>query len=55
MIELSSEVSKEVSLKFQQWNPRKTTIGELMNKFAQFMLVYSDYFKNLTETQYKIK
>jgi len=47
MIQLSNEVLKEVGEKYRTWDNRTTLIGDMMNKFSQFMLVYTDYFKQL--------
>jgi hypothetical protein len=39
----------------ESWNSRTTKVGEYMAVYAQFLLVYSDYFKNLNETQRRMK
>lgn len=54
MIQLSAQLKEELEAKFNKWDRRKTEIGKTMTKFSKFMLVYSDYFKNLASTQAKI-
>jgi len=55
MIQLSAQLKEELEAKFNKWDRRTTEIGKTMTKFSKFMLVYSDYFKNLASTQAKIK
>ena len=55
MIQLSAEMSKELEILLKGWNRHTTMIGAIMKKYSKFMLVYSDYFKNLSHTQNVIK
>lgn len=38
-----------------KWNRRETLIAPNMIKYSQFMLVYSDFFKNYQTTEKKLK
>lgn len=55
MIGLSAELRKELDQKLASWNRHTTLIGHTMKKYAKFLLVYSDYFKNLSSTQLRLK
>ena len=51
MVQLSTEMKHELGDIFKVWDRHKTMIGATMKKYSKFMLVYSDYFKNLNQTQ----
>ena len=36
---------------FGKWNRHETLLGGIMKKYSKFLLVYSEYFKNLNNTQ----
>ena len=40
---------------FKGWDRHKTMLGATMKKYSKFLLVYSDYFKNLNHTQNVLK
>ena len=55
MIQLSTQMQHELGKIFQGWDRHTTLIGAVMKKYSKFLLVYSDYFKNLNQTQNVLK
>ena len=55
MIQLSKQMKVELEGIFQKWDRHSTMIGSTMKKYSKFLLVYSDYFKNLNHTQNVLK
>ena len=55
MIGLSTQLQEEIKEKFEKWDPRTTELGMTMIRFSKFLLVYADYFKNLNDSQKKLK
>lgn len=51
MIQLSTQMISELEDIYQNWDRHSTLLGAIMKKYSKFLLVYSDYFKNLTTTQ----
>jgi hypothetical protein len=55
MIDLSAQIYQEFKELLNHWQRRTTIIGLPMIKYSRFLILYSDFFKNLTETQNKLK
>ena len=55
MIDLSDQIYQEFSIILKKWERKTTLIGTAMLKFSPFLMIYSDFFKNLNETQTKLK
>lgn len=55
MIDLSQQIHIALKEVLAGWNRKTTLIGDTMCKFSRFFIIYSDFFKNLYETQQKLK
>ena len=55
MIHLSHQLYADLTNIFSIWERKTTLIGQTMLRYARFMLVYSDFFKNYQNTERKIK
>ena len=51
MIDLSSQIYQEFSIILDKWERKTPCIGHSMIKFSRFLMIYSDFFKNLNDTQ----
>lgn len=55
MIDLSGQIHDELKAILQNWNRSTTILGTPMIKFSRFLMIYSDFFKNLVDTQSKLR
>lgn len=55
MIDLSGQIHDELKAILQGWNRSTTILGTPMIKYSRFLMIYSDFFKNLVETQTKLR
>ena len=55
MIALSQQIHLALAEKLKSWNRKATLIGETMSKFSIAFIIYADFFKNLNESQQKLK
>lgn len=55
MIILSDQIYGELVEVLKRWNRKDTLLGTVMIKFSQFLMIYSDFFKNLIKTQQLLK
>ena len=55
MIELSGQIYDEMKVILDHWERNSTMIGPTMIKFSKFLMIYIDFFKNLPNTQQKLR
>ena len=55
MISLSEQIHAELREILLTWDRNKSILSTPMIKYSRFLMIYSDYFKNLLDTQKKLK